>query len=487
MLTISEDEVYNGMRVENPWWAGKRYKSNVAGFPERSYLAGFKKLVTQKAVHRSVILLGPRRVGKTVMILQTIEALLRQGIKGDRIIYLSVDRPLYGQKRLEQLLNLHLKRIDGPMDAQIWVFFDEVQYLANWEQELKSLTDLYRNIRFVASGSAAAALRQKSQESGAGRFTDYLLPALTFDEFVSFQRQPDASLEKLRQFMETGATNESMVRVQDIIFLNTLFEKYLSYGGYPEAVLNEQVQEGMDRFVREDIVDKILLRDLPSLYGISDTRELNRLFSTLCYNSAQEVSLEKLAMTGAVAKNTLKRYIEYLEAAFLIRICARVDNNARTFQRQSSFKVYLTNPSLRAALFHPLLQDDENFGHLAETGVLSQWFHNPNISELHYARWATGELDIVYMNQATQLPTWFVEVKWTDRFADSLHGLPAIPEFCRRHRSTLRSGIVTTRTRFGEQTIGGVDIRMIPTAIYAWTVGRRMQAHFDNDQLSLFD
>jgi len=339
MLTISDDEVYNGMRVENPWWSGKRHKSNVAGFPERSYLAGFQKLVTQNTVHRSVILLGPRRVGKTVMILQTIEALLRRGIKGDRIVYLSVDRPLYGQKRLEQLLNLHLDHVGGPTDAQMWVFFDEVQYLANWEQELKSLTDLYRNIRFVASGSAAAALRQKSQESGAGRFTDYLLPALTFDEFISFQREHGTSLEKLRQFIESGATNESMVRTQDIIFLNTLFEQYLSYGGYPEAVLNTHVQEGMDRFVREDIVDKILLRDLPSLYGISDTRELNRLFSTLCYNSAQEVSLEKLSAAGAVAKNTLKRYMEYLEAAFLIRTCAHVDNNARTFQRQTSFKV----------------------------------------------------------------------------------------------------------------------------------------------------
>lgn len=487
MLTISNEEVYDGMRVENPWWDGKRRPIGIEGYPERSYLAGFQKLVLQRDVQRSVILLGPRRVGKTVMILQAIDGLLKQGVRGDHIVYLSVDRPLYGQKRLEQLLALHLQQMEYASDALMWVFFDEVQYMANWEQELKSLTDLYRNIRFIASGSAAAALRRQSQESGAGRFTDYLLPALTFDEFVTFQTDDDPALKRLLAFTAGGAEDTALLRSQDIQYLNVLFEKYLTYGGYPEAVLSTHVQEGMGRFVREDIVDKILLRDLPSLYGISDTRELNRLFSTLCYNSAQEVSLEKLSQTGAVAKNTLKRYMDYLEAAFLIRTCPRVDNNARAFQRQSAFKVYLTNPSMRAALFRPILQDDEAFGHLAETGVLSQRFHNPDISEFHYARWAAGEVDIVHIDPATQSPTWFVEVKWTDRFVDRFHELGAVREFCRRHETTLRSGIVTTRTRFGKERIGDVDIKLMPTAIYAWNVGRQMLSESENSQLSLFE
>ncbi|MGV3552994.1 ATP-binding protein [Rhizobium sp.] len=487
MLTISNEEVYDGMRVENPWWDGKRRLLGVENYPERSYLTGFRQLILQRDVQRSVILLGPRRVGKTVMILQAIDGLLKQGTKGDHIIYLSVDRPLYGQKRLEQLLALHLQQLEHAAGAPMWVFFDEVQYVPNWEQELKSLTDLYRNIRFVASGSAAAALRRQSQESGAGRFTDYLLPALTFDEFIAFQKDDEPALARLRSFVGNGAEDNAMLRPQDIPYLNVLFEQYLTYGGYPEAVLNAHVQEGMGRFVREDIVDKILLRDLPSLYGISDTRELNRLFSTLCYNSAQEVSLEKLSQTGAVAKNTLKRYMDYLEAAFLIRTCPRIDNNARAFQRQSAFKVYLTNPSLRAALFRPILQDDEAFGHLAETGVLSQWFHNPDISELHYARWPAGEVDIVHIDPATQTPSWFVEVKWTDRFADRFHELAAVREFCRRHAATLRSGVVTTRTRFGQERVGNVDIRLVPTAIYAWIVGRRMVAKSDSNQLSLFE
>jgi predicted AAA+ superfamily ATPase len=100
---------------------------------------------------------------------------------------------------------------------------------------LKSLHDAGTKTRFVVSGSANAALGMGSRESGAGRFTDFLLPPLTFAEFLN-------------------------------------------------------------------------LRDLPSLYGISDMRELNRLFTMLALNTGNEISLDALASKSAVSKNTLKRY-----------------------------------------------------------------------------------------------------------------------------------------------------------------------------------
>lgn len=81
------------------------------------------------------------------------------------------------------------------------------------------------------------------------------------------------------------------------------------------------VRASARRFIKSDIIDKVLLRDLPSLYGIADVQELNRLFNTLAYNTAQELSLEDLSRTSHVAKNTLAKYLDYLEAAFLIKQC----------------------------------------------------------------------------------------------------------------------------------------------------------------------
>jgi predicted AAA+ superfamily ATPase len=81
----------------------------------------------------------------------------------------------------------------------------------------------------------------------------------------------------------------------------------------------------------------VLLRDLPSLYGISDTQELNRLFTTLAYNTGNEVSIDELSKDSGVAKNTLRKYLEYLEAAFLIHRLYRIDENARRFKRAMHF------------------------------------------------------------------------------------------------------------------------------------------------------
>ena len=176
----------------------------------------------------------------------------------------------------------------------------------------------------------------------------------------------------------------------------------MNYGGYPEAIFVEDVRTGFRQFVGRDIVDKVLLRDLPVLYGISNIPELNRLFSMLAYNTGQEVSLEDLASNSGVAKPTVKRYLEYLETAFLIYRVRRVDDSASRFKRERGFKVHLVIPSMRAALFAPTDAADARFGAVVESTVLAQWLHLPSRSEVHYARWKDGEIDIMHLDPADQ-------------------------------------------------------------------------------------
>ena len=85
---------------------------------------------------------------------------------------------------LEQLLTLAYETLNKDATKEpMYVFFDEIQYLKDWEISLKSLVDTYLNVKFIASGSAAAELKKRSNESGAGRFTDFSLPPLTFYEY----------------------------------------------------------------------------------------------------------------------------------------------------------------------------------------------------------------------------------------------------------------------------------------------------------------
>ena len=345
-------------------------------------------------------------------------------------------------------------------DDQLYIVFDEIQYLPDWEVHLKSLVDSYPSYKYVATGSAAAALKLKSRESGAGRFTEFLLPPLTFAEYISF-------IDKVEELVVKKESR--WYEAKDIDQLNDEFINYLNYGGYPEAVFSSLIQGDSSRYIKSDIIDKVLLRDLPSLYGINDVQELNKLFNAIAYNTGNEITLESLSKSSGVSKNTIKKYMEYLEAAFLIKIVNRVDITSKKFKRATTFKVYLTNPSMRAALFGPVSADHEAMGALTETAIFSQWFHDQNIDNLHYARWKSGEVDIVWLNIATQKPLWCVEVKWSDLPCNDSRMLKGLTEFVSKNE--LNDTLVTTRTVSQSGIINDVNIRFAPSASYTYTLG----------------
>ena len=464
MLQVAENEIKIRLGIDNPAWETGQIGDQFRAFAKhRAYFDGFMGLVAQKAVRRAVVLMGPRRVGKTVMLQQAIQRLIADGVNPKSILYVSVETPVYTGTTLEKLLQYFREMHGHDPKAELYVFFDEIQYHKDWELHLKSLVDTYPRVRFVVSGSSAAALRLKSRESGAGRFTDFILPPLTFAEFLRFMDQetftPETPPDKI-----------------DIEALNASFVDYLNFGGFPEAVMVPAIRERMNQFIASDIIDKVLLRDLPSLYGIDDPQQLNRLFATLAYNTGMEIGLDELSKSSQVAKNTLKKYLEYLEAAFLIRRIHRIDHRAgRRFKKQTHFKVYLANPAMRAALFGNVAADDEAMGRLAETAIVSQFAHTDEIRDLFYARWGDQEVDLIHMSRTVNRKnSWPIEVKWSDRAFDNPHSeLKALVALARRLKTKLWA-TATTRTRFGVRHVNGQKILFWPAAYLCWRLSAEL-------------
>ena len=466
MLTISKNEIISRLHFDNPWWETNSVEKRYSAYPRRFYFEPFYKLIKESSINRAAVLMGPRRVGKTVMVYHSIHRLLSEGIPAQNILYVSLETPIYTGLSLEQLVNMLQEVFNHKRDDELYIIFDEIQYLPNWEVHLKSLVDSYPSYKYVATGSAAAALKLKSRESGAGRFTEFLLPPLTFAEYISFIDKVDELIAKVSKH------DKSWYEAKNIEQLNDEFINYLNYGGYPEAVFSTLIQGDSSRYIKSDIIDKVLLRDLPSLYGINDVQELNKLFNAIAYNTGNEITLESLSKSSGVSKNTIKKYMEYLEAAFLIKIVNRVDITSKKFKRATTFKVYLTNPSMRAALFGPVTADHEAMGALTETAIFSQWFHDQNIDNLHYARWKSGEVDIVWLNIATQKPLWCVEVKWSDLPCNDSRMLKGVTAFAKQNE--LRDTLVTTKTISQSGVVNDVNIRFEPSASYAYTLGANM-------------
>lgn len=463
---ISKKQVLDRIRFENPWWVDGRIEDDYQQMPRRLYFELFKPLVYERDIRRAVVLMGPRRVGKTVMLYHMVQDMIENGVDPMKIIFITIENPIYNNMGLEQLFS-YAKEATGLNDKNDWhIIFDEIQYCREWEVHLKSLVDSYRKDKFIVSGSAAAALKFASNESGAGRFTDFLLPPLTFNEYISLK-----GLDKLIKTIDISWNNKivdfySTVHLEE---LNKHFIDYINFGGYPEVIFSEKIQANPGRYIRQDIVDKVLLRDLPSLYGISDTRELNSLFTTIAYNSGGEFSLQSLSKQSQVPKNTLKKYIEYLEAAYLIKKVKRIDQSGKRFKRDNFFKIYLTNPSLRSALFSPISSTAEMMGNMVETAIFAQWMHRDWFTPW-YARWSSGEVDMVGLGQ-TLKPIWALEIKWSDRYFEKPKELKSLIKFCKENE--LQSPVVTSIHKEGTVEYKGLHLQFIPSASYAYTVGKK--------------
>lgn len=463
MEPIPTDAILAHIRGGNPWWTDPhRIPDEWERLTARPFLAALRPLLEPDAPRRAVLLIGPRRVGKTVLLHHLVQHEVAHGADPRDFAYIALDAPIYGDRRLDELLRLVHEATQRRGLEGCTVMLDEIQYLKDWQRHLKSLVDSHRETRFIASGSAAAALRLVGTESGAGRFTDFFLPPLTFYEFVSLRKEAHAFERAWTVLNEPPSSLGER--------LNELFIEYLNYGGFPEAVVSPAVRADPARFIRSDVIDKVLLRDLPSLYGIVNIQELNRLFGMLAWHSGQEINLEALSKRSGVAKNTLKRYIDYLQAAFLIDVVPRVDRNARHFERMPGFKVHLTNVAMRAALFVPLTSASEDLGPVVESAYFSQ-LPVATKRRMHYAGWRSpraGEVDVVRLT-ADGRAEMALEIKWSDSIVDASGDLRPLLDFCTWNR--LPRAWVSTRSRIARRSERDIELFFVPTALLAWKVG----------------
>lgn len=455
---FSKEMFSNRVVFDNPWWQTGDIAYDYRSVKPRLILDKFYNYLSLEGLRRAVLLLGPRRVGKTWLLHHAVDRLLSKGDVAPRnIIFLPIDAPPYHGCELEELVH-EASAVSGadPRTEKMFVFFDEIQYKKDWETSLKTLTDSYPNIKFVASGSAASVLAKGARESGAGRFTDLTLSPLSFYEYVHMT----GGDERMFESMETT---------------NRRFLDYVNFGGYPELVSSDAVRDNPRQFIQRDIVDKVLLRDLPSLYHIDDVRDLQAFFSYIAFHSGMVQSYEGLSQGVGLSKHVISNLLQYLEDAFLITRLNRVDINALSLKRATQFKIYLTNPSLRSTMFQEMKNvDDPYFGAIIETAVAAQFGIGDDLRELRYANWRVGkqqgEVDFVKIDYGIQRPISAFEVKWSDGPFDHPAELKEAVSFAKNNK--LDRLTVTSRSQKGVKHVNNVELTFVPTACFAYDLGK---------------
>ena len=128
MFQVSEAEIKARLEFDNPWWASTSTTVEVRfnDLPRRFYFDPFFNLISKKEVNRAVVLMGPRRVGKTVMVFHSIQKLISESNHPQNILFLSLETPVYTGLSLEKIMNIFIQKFQHTSSSELFVFFDDI-------------------------------------------------------------------------------------------------------------------------------------------------------------------------------------------------------------------------------------------------------------------------------------------------------------------------------------------------------------------------
>lgn len=471
MAITSKEGILKVLIAFNPWWKTGAVNPKMTKTYKRFAFHEAMKRLDQNDLRRIVVLTGTRRVGKTTIQYQMIDTLLKRGVDPQKIVFISMDHPMLKLSGVNDVLECYHENIYAEQD--VYYFFDEIQYAQDWDRWLKMIYDMQPDTNVVATGSASPALVKGNQESGAGRWTVIQVPTMSFYEYcelLDLERPQLPKTLKMTQMLHMTQPERSRIMMQ-LQKVQNHFNRYLQVGGFPELALSDN-DIMAQQIMREDVVDKVLKRDLPSLYNLRNATELERIFLYLCNVSSEIVSIEAIAKElSGVSRPTVENYIQYLESANLIYLSLPVDMAGKKVLKASP-KIYIADAAIRNAVLmdESLLTDPIEMGKIVETAVykhVAAFYYQQATSVGYYRGGRRGkEIDIVV--DKPNAYNILIEVKY--REGAPIKDEDAIAELC----ADASAAIVVTKgaSDFGvHNTKSGKDMLRIPAFAFLYLLG----------------
>ena len=249
------------------------------------------------------------------------------------------------------------------------------------------------------------------------------------------------------------------------------FIRYLQVGGFPELALADN-DIMAQQIMREDVVDKVLKRDLPSIYNIRNATELERIFIYLCNVSSEIVSIEAITKElSGVSRPTVENYIRYLESANLIYQSWPVDMSDKKVLKARP-KIYIADAAIRNAVLmdDTVLTDPVEMGKIVETAVYKHVaaFYYQMATSVGYYRGGKKDKEIDIVVACHNNKKILIEVKYRNE--------SPIPESSAIYTMSEKAAaaIVVTKNPddFGiHNTKNGKDLIRIPAYAFLYLLG----------------
>ena len=256
------------------------------------YLEKIVKLIDTEDIK---VITGVRRCGKTVLLKQIIDELENRGIASENIIYMSFESSKYKNIRNDDDLDEFIFSKTNNLNGKIYLLFDEIQEVKNWEVSLNSYrVDLECDI--YITGSNSQLLSGELATLISGRYISINMLPFSFKELIQYYDEMHENIDEIK-----------------------LFEQYLSYGGFP-GLLNYENEE-KEKYLY-DLYSTIVLNDILYKNKVKDLDLLERLMEFMISNIGQLFSANSISKyikneNRKTTPHTIINYMDYARNAFI--------------------------------------------------------------------------------------------------------------------------------------------------------------------------
>lgn len=342
-----------------------------------------RKLLLFKDTRLVKVLVGQRRAGKSFVLRQYIDHLIKNGVPPRNTLYINKEFTDFDcietYSDLVKVIRDYESRFQ--IVGRLYVFIDEIQYISEWEKAVNSLSqDFTIDVDLFITGSNSEMLSSELSSLLSGRYVQFHILPFSFDEYCTFLKK-EKNRKNYLKFLHEGALPELFHLPND----ESKFH-YLS-----------------------SLKDTIILRDIVQRFSIKDTSLLLDIFSYLSNNVSNLFSVNNVVNYFESKKRktnyeTVANYIHYLNQTFIIHRCDRYDIKGKELLG-GNVKYYLNDLSFRTYLYSG---NALSYGNLLENSVFLELAHFG--FEVQVGALRNKEIDFVaYQNGVTL----FIQVAFT--------------------------------------------------------------------------
>ena len=282
------------------------------------------------------VITGIRRCGKSVILQLIREKLRDSGIAAKQIISFNFEDMQYSHLCGAEALHREILRLTKKLRGKVYLFFDEIQEVTDWEKCLSSLR-VKLDCDIYITGSNAKLLSGELATRLAGRYVEFTIYPFSFSEFRSLY------------LLSHPQANDS-----------ECFNQYLTLGGMP-FLYNLSYEESPCRQYLLDLFDSVQLKDIAKRYSVRDVDLLSRLIEYVIQNTGMTFSATSLAKffkseQRKVSVETLLNYLKYCADAFLFYPVKQQNLKGKQIL-VSNRKYFIADHGIREALFHSNTKD----------------------------------------------------------------------------------------------------------------------------------